>query len=55
MTRKGTTAMYKEPNDAVIAVKDDVAPWRCLVCRELVLDHERHEHTAKEWRSVERG
>jgi len=49
-----TATMYKEPDDAIIPVANAVAPWRCYVCGVLVLDHERHEHTAKEWRNVER-
>jgi hypothetical protein len=34
----------------VIPVVDTVAPWTCRACGELVLDHERHDHTRAEWK-----
>lgn len=49
---KPTVSVYREADDSVIPVVDKVAPWTCRVCGDLVLDHERHEHTAKEWREA---
>lgn len=46
-------SVYVEDDDNVIPVVDKVAPWTCRVCGELVLDHERHEHTAAEWRTAQ--